>query len=92
MTYFEALQFARTQAGWRVPNVKELLSVVDHGCAAPALDATVFPRNPSYFTWSTTPHRSFNSNFTWSVNLDNGSSQIESPSNLRALHLVRANP
>lgn len=92
MTYFGALQYARTQAGWRVPNVKELLSVVDHGCAAPALDASVFPHNPSYFTWSTTPYRSFNSNFTWSVNLHNGTSQIESPSNLRALHLVRANP
>lgn len=92
MTYIEALQYAKTQMGWRVPNVKELLSVVDHGCAAPALDATVFPRNPSYFTWSTTPHRSFNSTSAWSVNLSNGTSQIESPSNLRRLQLVRVNP
>lgn len=92
MTFLEALQYARAQTGWRLPNVKELMSVVDHGCAEPALDHTVFPNHGAYFTWSTTPLPFSNGNDAWTVNLANGTSQAENRTLLRRVQLVRAGP
>jgi hypothetical protein len=92
MTFLEALQYARAQTGWRLPNVKELMSVVDHGCAEPALDPAVFPNHGAYFTWSTTPLPLSNGNDAWTVNLANGTSQTENRTLLRRVQLVRAGP
>ncbi len=39
---------------WRLPNIKELQSIVDFGLYAPAIDASVFPNNGSEFYWSST--------------------------------------
>ena len=33
---------------WRLPNVKELRSLVDTGKRSPAIDATMFPNTPYY--------------------------------------------
>ena len=42
--------------GWRVPTVKELLSIVDDGATtSPVVDSTVFPMTKSGRYWSTTP-------------------------------------
>jgi Protein of unknown function (DUF1566) len=41
--------------GWRLPNVKELATLLDWGCDAPAIDGAAFPATPSWFTWSSTP-------------------------------------
>ncbi|MGM9424558.1 DUF1566 domain-containing protein [Hydrogenophaga sp. MI9] len=38
-----ALSHARSQAGWRMPNVKELNSITDYSRYVPALDTTLFP-------------------------------------------------
>jgi len=42
---------------WRVPNIKELLSIVERQCINPALNGAVFPQGLSTFTgaaWSST--------------------------------------
>ena len=40
---------------WRLPNPKELLSIIDDRCAAPSLNADVFPIPTSYFgAWTGT--------------------------------------
>jgi hypothetical protein len=31
---------------WRLPNVKELISIVEHQCANPAVNETIFPGTP----------------------------------------------
>jgi hypothetical protein len=41
-----ALTHARTQ-GWRVPNVKELASILDRGHASPGWDPVLFPGTPA---------------------------------------------
>lgn len=39
---------------WRLPNIKELLSIVNHDAYDPAVDKTVFPNTESYGYWSST--------------------------------------
>jgi Protein of unknown function (DUF1566)/FG-GAP-like repeat/FG-GAP repeat len=50
-----ALAYARDQQGWRLPNVKELASIVDKTNPM-GLNPTIFPNMPAYGkSWSSTP-------------------------------------
>ncbi|MDH5230674.1 MAG: DUF1566 domain-containing protein [Gammaproteobacteria bacterium] len=55
-----ALQAANSSGGWRLPNIKELVSILDVQCTAPPFNNTVFPNTPSAMQrgyWSSTPFR-----------------------------------
>lgn len=59
--YETALAHARTLAsstgvGWRVPNIKELASIIDKSRINPAIDATAFPATNGSGFWSSTPY------------------------------------
>lgn len=54
-THEQALAYARSQTGWRLPNVKELSSIVDRGRSGPSIDVAVFPNTASEFYWTSTP-------------------------------------
>jgi hypothetical protein len=41
-------------ADWRVPNVKELSSLLTFGRSNPAIDTTAFPSTPNSYQWSST--------------------------------------
>jgi hypothetical protein len=70
-THEAALSFAKTQTGWRLPNVKELSSITDKTRKNPAIDVTAFPAAPSGFFWTSTP-RADDASGAWTVNFDNG--------------------
>ena len=43
------------ETDWRMPSFKELMTVIDFGCTAPALDPTMFKGSPVGAVWSSTP-------------------------------------
>jgi hypothetical protein len=43
--------------GWRLPNIKELGSLVDRSCAEPAINLTLFPNTISSVYYSSTPFK-----------------------------------
>jgi len=51
ITYCEGLDFAG-HTDWRLPNIKELISIMDYGTKTPAINATFFPHTQSDYYWS----------------------------------------
>lgn len=72
-THQAALSQAKAQGGWRLPNVKELSSLVNRGTYYPAIDRTVFPGTPpSGWYWSSSPNANGGPT-AWVVNFLDGS-------------------
>jgi Protein of unknown function (DUF1566) len=66
-THEQALQHAKSQEGWRLPNVKELSSMLDRGCQNPAIDSEAFPSTPSWKYWSSSPVATDSARAAWYV-------------------------
>lgn len=75
-THEAAMQHAATQAisagvAWRLPNVKELPSIVDKNRYNPAIDTTAFPATPALPFWSASPYAGI-STYAWRLNFYDG--------------------
>lgn len=78
----EALSQAKLAGGtWRLPNIKELSSIVP-------LDATVFPDFRDVSCWSSTPNR-FSGDSAWAAHGRIGSFFVQGRSILNCVRLVR---
>lgn len=75
---------------WRVPDQKELTSLVERRCYSPAINDAVFPGTPNADFWSASPYAR-NSYNAWSVYFGNGIARTYNSSNaiLPAVRLVR---
>ncbi|MBT0664809.1 DUF1566 domain-containing protein [Geobacter pelophilus] len=70
-TWQEALQSAVNSSfagknDWRLPNIKELGSIVERQCSMPAINEIVFPATPTMSFWSSSPFAE-NKNFAWNI-------------------------
>ncbi|MEI7840524.1 MAG: DUF1566 domain-containing protein [Methylococcaceae bacterium] len=94
MTHEAALQQATKQAtstvAWRLPNVRELFSIIDNSVGLPAVDNKIFPATPSEIFWSSSPNvANLNVNSAWYVAFDDGDVNDDVRSNAFMVRLVR---
>ncbi|MFD1708979.1 DUF1566 domain-containing protein, partial [Ottowia flava] len=77
---------------WRVPNIKELLSLRDLGRpASPAIEPVAFPDTPSAQYWSSTTLASFPSS-AWTVHFSFGDTVFGPKADRIHVRLVRGGP
>ncbi len=85
LSWVEAL--ALTDGEWRLPNIKELLSIVESACAYPAINDSVFPDTPETAFWTASPY--INNTHTWVVLFGDGNDSGSDKNNGAAIRLVK---
>ena len=92
-TWQQDLQQADTSTAagysdWRLPNVKELTSLVEPACVSPAINLRVFPDTPGTWFWSSSPYVG-NTNIAWYVIFNDGNVLDRFRDSYLAVRLVR---
>ncbi|WP_416305590.1 DUF1566 domain-containing protein [Neptunicella sp. SCSIO 80796] len=93
VTWQQALQLAhgyvyQSLSGWRLPNMKELNTIVERQCVRPSINSTVFPDTPSDDFWTSTPSM-IDGQRAWVVAFFNGSNSIKQKTLFPYVRLVR---
>ena len=99
-TWIEALTRARLSTharytDWRLPNVKELTSIVEERCSNPAINLAVFPNvSSSALFWSASPDVSYQEDpprsYTWFVESSDGDAYQDLRNSSNNMRLVRS--
>ena len=74
---------------WRLPNIKELGSIVEIQCRLPAINVSMFPATPPWRFWSSTPDFRHPADRGLFVNFLNGYTDDAWVEDLHAVRLVR---
>lgn len=80
---------------WRLPNIKELSSIVEQRCGQPAQNATLFPAAAGgHVFWTASPYAGDigNASYAWTVDFRNGVDIIRTRSDPLSVRLVRTVP
>jgi len=96
-TWQQALTLAQTQnttgfagfSDWRLPNQKELRTLVARNCYNPSINENAFPNTPSNWFWSSSPIANFD-NYAWIVSFSYGIDVSFSRDNNGRVRLVRS--
>jgi hypothetical protein len=73
---------------WRLPNIKELSSIVENACYGPSINLSVFPDSPSGIFWSSTPYIGANDQ-AWSLRFNYGQNSMNYKYDYYFARLVR---
>ena len=92
-TWEEALNYCETleHAGfddWRLPNAKELLSIIDYRNSDPSINKSRFPNTKSDDYWTSTTYADQTTD-AWCVNFSNGAAHYWSKSSSKYTRAVR---
>ena len=74
---------------WRLPNHKELDSIVEQRCFDPSINTNFFPNTSNSLFWSSSPYAS-NASGAWFIGFSQGSSNTSSRNVDNYVRLVRA--
>ena len=93
-TWSQALQEANNSnfaefSDWRIPNVKELRSLVEYSCSNPSIIEEIFPNTRPWYYWSSTPYAP-NDTDTWRVSFDHGQDFLHNRDGSYYVRLVRS--
>jgi hypothetical protein len=90
LQHVAAVSTGTTPVVWRLPNIKELASIIDISQFNPAIDTAVFPATPVNHTWAATPSVTL-VNYAWGVTFHDGYINVNALRNLGgAVRLVRS--
>lgn len=91
LTWADALkQVGQPNSVWRVPNIRELHSLIEDACYDSSINPTFFPDTPAQYYWSSSPSTT-NQQTAWSVDFNTGVSGTPRPrSSLYFVRLVRS--
>jgi hypothetical protein len=70
---------------WRLPTIKELLSIVEDRAISPSTDVGAFPGNPAEWMWTNTPGLT-PPNYAWTVSFTDG---FSTPAAVTQLYIFR---
>ncbi|PCI42820.1 MAG: hypothetical protein COB41_08685 [Proteobacteria bacterium] len=73
---------------WRIPNIKELNSIVENQCSNPAINASIFPATVNSAYWSSSPYAG-TATKVWLVNFGGGTDFTDIKSGNYPVRLVR---
>ena len=76
---------------WRLPNVRELMSIVNYQNFSPAINSTYFPGTVSSGYWSSSTYAS-DTSYAWFVIFNDGGVYVNSKSVNHYVRCVRAGP
>lgn len=85
----------RGTGGWRMPNIKELQSLVETACSNPAINMSVFPDALEdsgviqNWVWSSSTE-AYSNDWAWFVNFGPGASTGDLKENFDSVRLVRS--
>lgn len=74
---------------WRLPDIKQLASLVAEDRYSPAINSTIFPATPSSSFWSGSPF-AFDGDYSWLVDFNYGYDHHGGRRNLLHVRLVRS--
>ena len=83
-----AKQAANTKKGWRLPNVKEITSLMDYSQPDMAINSTIFPSTPNAQSWSSSSYSS-DAFFSWIVHFYYGKVYFDYTEDKGVVRLVR---
>lgn len=91
LNYVEKFNAEVKSAGytdWRLPNIRELATLVELQCFRPAINVSVFPDTlPSHY-WSSSPYK-FYPHYSWYLNFEDGVYTYGDRTDKKHIRLVR---
>lgn len=73
---------------WRLPNIRELSTLVELQCVGPAINLAIFPNTASTDVWSSSPAY-FHTHYSWHVDFNTGAFTYGEREKPKAVRLVR---
>lgn len=74
---------------WRLPNLRELMSIVRYHCYSPAINLTMFPATVAAPYWSSSPLEA-SYGLDWTIAFATGQASYDGSGSTYAVRLVRA--